>query len=1480
MRLDGLQGLSVVKDQVTVGHNNELVSIAGLASLRKAGYVSIYTNRQLRSLHGLEKLEEITGAEADGASLYVATMEELQSIGALHSLSGALPGSLEVFSLPKLGSLQLAGLSAAQSLKLQLLGDAVDFCLSEQERQALRALSTEGFVLDARWDNGCVPCTGGCAVCDRRVGRCRCPLGRSGDCTQRAPRVALRGAQRCVRPRHSEGSSNICTVCGDLEADEYDADLPAPTAFHLTELNSTGLLADARQVVVWESVRRGQICVNLTITASSSYQGSEFISFGLSYDHAMPDCIINDTLKEVTVHPEPVFPWCLDSGDCLGTAGALLLEVAEPAKGRAAFAQEEASFTENSLGALVLERLEGDYTTLTALVEVKNGTAQAGIHYVLSSVVVSWPHGDASPKAIPLRFPDNNVYEDELELVLQMRDADTGEPFPSLCVLRLSDDGDGGVLGFGAAERWAAERRGAEGACLAEVRRHGRSGEATATLELTTCTREMATPGRDFAFTPGPALVWQDGQDGAQCALQFSAFHSGPARLDIYEDADTEPNEAICFRLAAGGSAVVTSQSSANFSSSFTLVLQDLGISGGPQLAPCLRGRPCRLALGLEAPTVALAAQCEASACAGAAMNLSDGVAYWDLLLHPPGRYLVCHCTDLRAVASVEIQGPQEAHQITCFLGQACQIPKLSGTGLLANDRLSLQHSCGDALEPLQAALVAIDQGSAYAFGGRLAGDPGVFNLCWCRPSSNITCDSAVDFSAPAGFFKSEGPYRELFVCEVNASCRVQLRGVGLRPGDRLAAMETCDGGALKMFIRSGEESSSAISADGSSYDFGLVREGQLPYELDLCWCRGGCEAVVPAGRLRLRCARNFFWPAGTSGAAQGRGSCAPCAEHQKTLAAASLGSAACICKEEKDGWAFQETNEACGCRDGFFWSARNRSCQPCSGGQSCLWQGAFARSLAPPALLPGFWAEEPAPEFAGHSVYRCFNRRTCPFSNGTCAIGREGRGCGLCQQGFFGRHDGPCESCGPSSLEERRWSFVALALPGSLGLSVVAQLIFGRQGSQKGKGLLALRSLRSSLSQSFQYLQLLSIVSFFEVRWPSLLEQLWNALRSLFVPLRLSTGCLLEEPSARSELMARLLLPFGVVVVALQLPWLSRLLQKLLARDIQLAVREVLKMLVWLGCLFFSTLIHNGFLLFSCAKGPNDVSTVVIFPHLRCPPGPDKEWLELLPFAVAYNAFFGVGLTLAVMFAAKKSVFHLVQSNFQERGPWSFLAIDFRDTFMWWPSLKLAKDLAINIIAAICINFGSFQLLGTAFISGFYAYACLTRHPFQDCLNNGLEIWCSLSVMILCLFTAGMGLASDIREAAVEMMLEEDVASFRWQGILAFQVFSLTGACSFMLLQVLLAVPGMDRRIPRFIRPYLPDELEEMRLTLASMDPQLILNFDASDLNFLEQLLSASRATVGRSQQLKLARWRSVTPGRQLMSVYHKGGINELRKA
>ena len=114
----------------------------------------------------------------------------------------------------------------------------------------------------------------------------------------------------------------------------------------------------------------------------------------------------------------------------------------------------------------------------------------------------------------------------------------------------------------------------------------------------------------------------------------------------------------------------------------------------------------------------------------------------------------------------------------------------------------------------------------------------------------------------------------------------------------------------------------------------------------------------------------------------------------------------------------------------------------------------------------------------------------------------------------------------------------------------------------------------------------------------------------------------------------------------------------------------------------------------------------------------------------------------------------------------------------MWWPSLKLAKDLAINIIAAICINFGSFQLLGTAFISGFYAYACLTRHPFQDsidrvcvflpstpqglllgpgdflpespgaslsnfwsgkdCLNNGLEIWCSLSVMILCLFTAG----------------------------------------------------------------------------------------------------------------------------------------------
>ena len=32
-------------------------------------------------------------------------------------------------------------------------------------------------------------------------------------------------------------------------------------------------------------------------------------------------------------------------------------------------------------------------------------------------------------------------------------------------------------------------------------------------------------------------------------------------RLDIYEDADTEPNEAICFRLAAGGSAVAARRS-------------------------------------------------------------------------------------------------------------------------------------------------------------------------------------------------------------------------------------------------------------------------------------------------------------------------------------------------------------------------------------------------------------------------------------------------------------------------------------------------------------------------------------------------------------------------------------------------------------------------------------------------------------------------------------------------------------------------------------------------------------------------------------------------------------------------------------------------------------------------------------------------------------------------------------------------------
>lgn len=443
------------------------------------------------------------------------------------------------------------------------------------------------------------------------------------------------------------------------------------------------------------------------------------------------------------------------------------------------------------------------------------------------------------------------------------------------------------------------------------------------------------------------------------------------------------------------------------------------------------------------------------------------------------------------------------------------------------------------------------------------------------------------------------------------------------------------------------------------------------------------------------------------------------------------------------------------------------------------------------------------------------------------------------------------------------------------------------------------LSAWRTSLAQNFQYLQLLSIVSLFEVRWPTVLAEIWRWIRAITMDLVTlpSLGCLMPVPSAFGEMMVRFLVPVvlaGLTFVAWGLLLLLRKslrcapgkFAKSLQEYITVSGAQVLELLMLVGTLFFSVLVRNGFILFTCARGPNQVSTVVIYPHIDCPStnalGDLQLWFELMPYALAYNVVFGFGLIFGVWYAARKTAQFLVQNDFAERGSWAFLSWEFRDTYTWWLLVKMSRDLLINVLAAAFTNLGSVQLLSTAVVSMVYAYWCEHSHPFKDPLNNFLESWCSISVAVICFFAAGMGFAFDSDNDYSRAYLEEGGpvtdATYRDQILLVFQMVSFGGAVFILVVQLLLLMfPGLRKRAPRRFRRSTKEELEESVSQLRGA-------FEAADVKQLDdievtrnlRILHESPATLGTEEDLSttIRRGRSgisVMPGRRYMAKVSK---------
>ena len=294
-------------------------------------------------------------------------------------------------------------------------------------------------------------------------------------------------------------------------------------------------------------------------------------------------------------------------------------------------------------------------------------------------------------------------------------------------------------------------------------------------------------------------------------------------------------------------------------------------------------------------------------------LDIYFGVNYtaWD----PPGEYRLCWCSsqgdsctamDLSSFSdsslyleseagTLQIEGPLTNHEAECFLGQYCTATlTLGGVNLKAGDRLTFLASCGDAdfLAGLPSPGFAESaDGLLFEFGSEpLSTAPGIFRMCWCRPSTTTPCATAKDFGTSIGLFLATGPYSgQSLVCQLGTTCVASgLRGVSLSPQDALLPMASC-GAALAAAFPQPEPLMAVLNSTTGLYDFNfgqLQLRGGGPELIELCWCssRATCNAnedyravamelyvVCPAGWYELEgavatcneCPPGYYCPGG-----------------------------------------------------------------------------------------------------------------------------------------------------------------------------------------------------------------------------------------------------------------------------------------------------------------------------------------------------------------------------------------------------------------------------------------------------------------------------------------------------------------------------------------------------------------------------------------------------------------------------------------
>jgi len=555
-----------------------------------------------------------------------------------------------------------------------------------------------------------------------------------------------------------------------------------------------------------------------------------------------------------------------------------------------------------------------------------------------------------------------------------------------------------------------------------------------------------------------------------------------------------------------------------------------------------------------------------------------------------------------------------------------------------------------------------------------------------------------------------------------------------------------------------------------------------------------------------------------------------------------------------------------CGCASGSYYDSVSTSCKECPDAYDCDWNDNIVMSRTLPKLRPGYWAEcisdrkhfDPAATHECLSTDICIGgsvqRKEACSESSLCDESRSGYGCARCLEGQTGLPGEPCGPCFSSPGQVRLMLLLASLVVIPCFIPLIWAIIDNGTKDSSRQGWVQIKRLKSALRGLLRHLQLIGVFHTINIEWPNLVVeamkmcQVWSARFDGLVQL----GCLTGQQTGTWSLVIAWLTPLyvGVLVMLSVLTYCvgNFLLKKFCGcgSSKRLSYDSGFIFIHFLWVVYFASLTSSVLFVFTCKEQSNGKMTVEQFPDITCG---ELEYWPVAAGGFAAFLFYVVAFFVVSYFAMKRVQLSLVETAFEDKGPFEFAVDGLRVPCLSFNLLAAMKDVVLNMIIVIFVNEAVGQLLLSALVLIMWSIVISRVNPYDTWTANWLDISASGGLGALLLTTAGFGFAvpgSSDMTTLEEMQGNGEI----WLSILLFITLGVPNLL--VLLEIGKLFPQFERRLPKSLQSpsheMIMDEIKSFQDVIPSevlYDTMTV--FDFQEWNEFRHVFGTSNPTTKR---------------------------------